>query len=586
MQKRNEQLVLINANGTVTKLPNVTVAVTKYPSGAATIYSDNGITAISSTLITDANAEYSYYAPDGRYTETYSGSGFNTFSRTDILLEDPATGDDLVYQPLTGAATTVQAQLRNTPYFQTNAQGNMTGLVGLGATPFALGTHVSAVLLGDSITIRSMQQGTITTQSGIGLWSWANWLIGAPFIYTHNLGFSGDVTRSIFSRISAVKQKTQVVCILTGANDVASMSASAVQGTIDATYTNVSGYISAGVASLVAAGKVVVISTILPNNNFTPSSDSRIQLLDRLNTFITSLASSSVFVFDGFTAIWDSSQPTVRVALTDALNTDKIHPTARGAYLVGKSAITAMTAAYAKCIPDVDIYDDYMLAQPLYSAFRTGTGGTVGSKLAGTGTLADGWQTYNPAGTATFTLSNSTAYTTASSHIGAVKNAPLDIDSYFQEINVTSASNGDQVRMQGGVTMTNATGWPSNVLGGDQFFLELDCLITSPVNLSSVQCGLDVAYTAGTSPADQPYQGTVFNRVISGTDGDNASAVKAMPEGYRALLRTPVLRVPENINTTAAQTLTIFIDIFFNGTGSANVKFGRPRIWHRTSSYI
>lgn len=68
-----------------------TVSVTQLGGAAATIYSDNGATVISS-VTTGSDGSFAFYAADGRYTVTISGAGFTTKTLTDILLEDPLDG--------------------------------------------------------------------------------------------------------------------------------------------------------------------------------------------------------------------------------------------------------------------------------------------------------------------------------------------------------------------------------------------------------------------------------------------------------------------------------------------------------------
>lgn len=66
------------------------VTVTEYPSGdAATIYSDDGVTAYPSNIIsTDATGEYTFYAANGRYTIKVT-TVFGIDYATDVILYDP-----------------------------------------------------------------------------------------------------------------------------------------------------------------------------------------------------------------------------------------------------------------------------------------------------------------------------------------------------------------------------------------------------------------------------------------------------------------------------------------------------------------
>jgi hypothetical protein len=64
-----------------------TVTVTTLAGAAATIYSDNGTTVIT-TLRTGDDGSFAFYAADGRYSIQISGSGITTKTITDVLLED------------------------------------------------------------------------------------------------------------------------------------------------------------------------------------------------------------------------------------------------------------------------------------------------------------------------------------------------------------------------------------------------------------------------------------------------------------------------------------------------------------------
>lgn len=71
-------------------IAGATITVTEYPSGdAATIYSDNGITAYGANIITaDSTGEYSFYAANGHYSvKVTTAYGIETLS--DVILFDP-----------------------------------------------------------------------------------------------------------------------------------------------------------------------------------------------------------------------------------------------------------------------------------------------------------------------------------------------------------------------------------------------------------------------------------------------------------------------------------------------------------------
>ncbi len=81
------------ADGTGRPVVGASVEVLDYPSGAsAVIYSDNGVTLAANPLTTDANGAFSFYAADGRYSLSITGTSITPQVITDILLEDVTDG--------------------------------------------------------------------------------------------------------------------------------------------------------------------------------------------------------------------------------------------------------------------------------------------------------------------------------------------------------------------------------------------------------------------------------------------------------------------------------------------------------------
>lgn len=74
---------------------NVQVTVQNYPSlTVPVIYSDNGSTPYpSNVLTTDALGSFSFYAPNGHYQLTVSGSGIQTAVKTDVIILDMLPAD-------------------------------------------------------------------------------------------------------------------------------------------------------------------------------------------------------------------------------------------------------------------------------------------------------------------------------------------------------------------------------------------------------------------------------------------------------------------------------------------------------------
>jgi hypothetical protein len=97
-------------------IADVRVTVYNSSGGAATLYSDNGVTPKANPVTTNADGEYSFYAANGTYSAAFSSSAYVNETRTGILLYDPADGTAVQIgynEGGTGAVTrTVQAKLQ------------------------------------------------------------------------------------------------------------------------------------------------------------------------------------------------------------------------------------------------------------------------------------------------------------------------------------------------------------------------------------------------------------------------------------------------------------------------------------------
>lgn len=72
-----------------------TIQVTLHGSGgAATLFSDNGVTPLSNPFNADINGNFAFYAADNRYDVTISGANLTTYTEKDIVLNDAAYGPD------------------------------------------------------------------------------------------------------------------------------------------------------------------------------------------------------------------------------------------------------------------------------------------------------------------------------------------------------------------------------------------------------------------------------------------------------------------------------------------------------------
>lgn len=164
------------ANSSGRPVANASVAVTTYPAGTtATIYSDNGVTVTANPILTDSNGNFSFYAADGHYSLTITGSGFTTQTVNDILLEDPANANSYVINggsidgtpigatsPASGAFTTLTASSATIPSLSLSS----LSLTSLTADTGTIPTLNSTTLSATSGTIPTLNSTTLTATSG------------------------------------------------------------------------------------------------------------------------------------------------------------------------------------------------------------------------------------------------------------------------------------------------------------------------------------------------------------------------------------------------------------------------------------
>lgn len=90
MQRHDDNLASrINGNG-LQALAGVSVTVTDDATGLpASLYSDDGVTPISTAIITDENGAYGFYAPNGEYTIHFASVRITPFTRK-LIMADPS----------------------------------------------------------------------------------------------------------------------------------------------------------------------------------------------------------------------------------------------------------------------------------------------------------------------------------------------------------------------------------------------------------------------------------------------------------------------------------------------------------------
>lgn len=439
-------------------------------------------------------------------------------------------------------------------------------------------------LLGDSITGQHKTfTGGIQNTGAQGFWNWGNWFLGAPYDFSQNLGVSGDYSINIFSRIWQINPDIDAVFILTGINDLLAFSSSSNAGQITAEINRLigaSGVFTLGLTKLKEMGKKVAICTIPPNSAFNNASDARIPVLDAVNAWIltTPTLGLSDAAVDLFTALWDTTQPTIRVFKTN-YSYDGTHLTNRGGFAGGLLCKAAIEEIYYKANSVSYKYDGFNNQISQISQFRTVPG--VASTISyGSGVLASGWRSLNSgSGTPTLVLSQ-VNYTPNSNYIGPAKIA-VGQDEKWQKLVITNAVSGSTIRLQ----LQAANVLPNNgipgISAGDIFFATVEVLVENPVNLNEILLKSQCSFVNGTAPVDQSYSSSSTEvRSIAGISS-NAQTDYAFESGFRAILATDPVRVPENISSATPITANIQLDAVFNGVGSADVYYARACYWRK-----
>lgn len=445
----------------------------------------------------------------------------------------------------------------------------------------SLGYRLGAVL-GDSLASQHLVAYMAGAGPGTqGYWAWANALLGSPFTL-RNFGYPGATVEDVFSRGWQIPPVIDCVFITAGTNDVLALSSGASAGQVTTEYQRITGIMAAGIAQLKAAGKRVALSTIPPNSAYSSGADSRISLLAQVNAWINArIADGTVFGFDLFAAIWDSAQPTLALFGGSGLYTsDGTHLTNVGGYVGGKAARACVAAMYAASGSiGFDPYDGADNALFNISQMRT-ISGLSSTITYGSGTLASGWRSLNSgSGTPTLVLSNADQYTASSVYVGPWAQRTPTTAERWQKLEITGAISGSIIRLQLATQLSGAA-WPQGIMPGDTMMPEFEVMVEDPVALAYVGGQVEMNFSAGTSPVDQPYSSaTTYARSSTGIMANGGTSV-AMPEGFRCVWRGNPVRAPENISTSAV-TAHFQLNVGFNGAGSANVYVARAAAWRR-----
>lgn len=243
-------------------------------------------------------------------------------------------------------------------------------------------------LLGDSITRQNSDLTSATSPfyGGDGYFTWANILLRQRLdIVTASatqgeFGAGGLTTAVLISggHVASAAAADADWCIVhAGTNDVgAGVSAATIAANLLTIWN-----------TLIATGKTVVATTILPRNN--SDSAANVQILRDANRLIRANAAATrgVVLCDWYGALLDAS---TGLANLDYLS-DGVHPDAVGASRMGK----VLADVLSPLVPArEDLAQDNTDTKDLLSgSLFTGTGGAVGGAPA-SGSVATGWTVY------------------------------------------------------------------------------------------------------------------------------------------------------------------------------------------------
>jgi hypothetical protein len=455
------------------------------------------------------------------------------------------------------------------------------------------GCFKPAYLLGDSITNQHGNLGGGIHVAGIqGFWNWANWLVGAPFDFT-NLGSGGATSAEIYSRIWQIPTDVNTAFCLTGTNDVNALSPTANAGAISALADSLigpSGAIFLGLSRLKAAGKRIAIATIPPNNGWT-AGDSRVTLLDQVNAWIRTTPTLGLAdeVLDLFAVCWDETQPTARVFKSGYGNTNEspsTHLTSLAGLMGGIAFKNAMKRMYASATGRSTWIDTAVNTLAVVSAMRPVTGIASLISTGGTGTaatdMAGGWRTLRGAGTPTWTCSLEN-YLANEDFVGPMASM-VGFNERWQRVLTNSSAAADNIRVMLNTTYPLTAG---NNLGGidkgDVLMAGCEVWVQNPTALARCELTFSAFFTSGTAPADRAYgSSTTTVRAHAGLATSNPQ-YPGLTQGFRAYMRTPQVRIPENV-TDAAVSGQFFMDAIFAGADSTcDVRWARPALWRKVA---
>lgn len=265
--------------------------------------------------------------------------------------------------------------------------------------PFVVKSPRRIVLFGDSIMTYDdvgASPNASTGYSARGIFNWANILMGQKFKRIYNAGIGGNTTAQMLARIKTdVLDKRPDICfILGGENDFSGgVSLATTQGNLDQIYK-----------ILANAGIIPILATMYVGESGWANSANILKIV-QFNAWLREYAyRNGLLLCDLHKAVVNPSDTTGYAIQYTADPTDHLHPSAYGAYLMGKEVASVLSPLMGSCGYPVNSYvdcygQDSSSTNVIDNPTFTGTGGTKDAST--TGTVADGYSMTRFSGSAT-----------------------------------------------------------------------------------------------------------------------------------------------------------------------------------------
>lgn len=466
----------------------------------------------------------------------------------------------------------------------------------------------TAAVLGDSITENNTYTNANSVSHGQrGYLTWANALLGTKRMeLLNNAGVSGETTSQILARVrSDVIAYSPSWCIVhAGINDLAGslLGLSVVTDNLRQIYTQ-----------LLNAGIRVVATSIMPvgstHTNWSQQLHARICAVNQWIAAYAAETPGMVFC-DFYGVVTNPTDASANPRSGYYWDTPAVHPSALGAYYLGKALRDVLSPFLYPCPPlNASVVNDWAADVQTITTL-TGTGTTLTATLAAhklkvgdvvtiSGANEAGFngqrEVLTVPGTGSFTMAGTGSGTATGTvvcsgstnlldeglfqgsggtggtgvtgtvatgwtvdRVAGTPTAACTVDARSdgigndQTIVVTSGANGDWMQLR-------AADVPARAFIGESVYAECEVTVSSITAMNLLQLQLETIDAGSTS------------HTFDGGHGDFTDAFPT--EGYTALLRTPVKTF-----TGAVTRLRLKVGARFSGAGGATIKVGRARV--------